>query len=94
MISAAVARKATVDIKFSGNHGFRFLVETRKFSQFPQADRFFGHSPNLSATADSKPIPMPNRKYSFKNFISMQICGAKVYNVTVLPLVTRSNIIK
>ena len=60
IISAPVAMAPKTGISVSGIIGLICLVYSKKLSQLPQADTSAGHNPNLSATADKKPIPIPN----------------------------------
>jgi hypothetical protein len=54
--------------------GLISLVYSKKLSQLPQADTSAGHNPNLSATADKKPIPIANLKKSLMIFVFILYC--------------------
>ena len=62
--SAAVATVPMAGIIEAGIHGFINRVYSKKLPQFPQTETSLLHHPNLSATADTKPAEIANRKNS------------------------------
>ena len=73
-ISAPVAKMPINGINESGNQGFINLVYSKKLFQLPHTETFLLQIPNLSATADKKPIEIASRKYSLINLFHISIC--------------------